>query len=105
MESWADAMPGSYNSPVVRQGSTLAACALAAAIGAVSALVAAQGPADDARALSDRAAARIKALRQEVDRLAAAARSVFNDLRRLELERAIAEQQVAEADARLAAVT
>jgi septal ring factor EnvC (AmiA/AmiB activator) len=60
---------------------------------------------DDPAQLAARAAARIRALQREADQLAAAARTVFNDLRRLEIDRAVAQQQVAEADARLTLVT
>jgi septal ring factor EnvC (AmiA/AmiB activator) len=62
-------------------------------------------PPDEAKAMAARAAERIRALQREADVLAAAARSVFNDLRKLELDRAIAQQRVTEAEAALAAVT
>lgn len=64
-----------------------------------------QGTSDEARALAARAAERIRSLQREADQLAAQARTVFNDLRKLELERAIAQQRVTEADAQLSAVT
>lgn len=54
---------------------------------------------------SDRAAARIKSLQAESDRLAAQARTVFGDLRRLELERAIKQQEVLKTEAELARVS
>jgi len=60
---------------------------------------------DEARAMAARAAERIRSLQREADDLAAAARTVFNDLRKLELERAIAQQRVTEAEAALATVT
>jgi murein hydrolase activator len=60
---------------------------------------------DEAKALAARATERIRALQREADDLAAAARTVFNDLRKLELDRAIAQQRVTEAEAALAAVT
>ncbi len=63
------------------------------------------GPPDEARAMAARAAERIRALQREADDLAASARTIFNDLRKLELERAIAQQRVTEAEAALAAVT
>lgn len=63
---------------------------------------AAQSPGDDLRA---RAAERIRALQVEADRLAAQARTVFGDLRRLELQREIAQQELAAAEADLARVT
>ena len=65
----------------------------------------AQPAPDEARELAARAAERIRTLQREADQLAAQARTIFNDLRKLELERAIAQQRVAEADAALRAVT
>ena len=62
-------------------------------------------PPTDATAQSTRAAARIKALQAESDRLAAQARTVFGDLRRLELEREIKQQEVVKAETELAAVS
>jgi len=61
--------------------------------------------ASEARAMAARAAERIRTLQKEADELAARARTLFNDLRKLELERAIAQEQVAAADAQLAQVT
>jgi septal ring factor EnvC (AmiA/AmiB activator) len=61
-----------------------------------------QSPAEDARA---RAAKRIVALQAEADRLAAQARTVFGDLRKLELEREIARENVARAEADVAGIT
>ena len=68
-------------------------------------VIRAQSPADEARAQAARAGERIRELQQEADRLAAQARTVFGDLRRLELERAIAREEVARADAQLADTT
>ena len=62
-------------------------------------------PPDEAKVMAARAAERIRALQREADDLAAKARSLFNDLRKLELDRAIAQQRVTEAEAALAAVT
>lgn len=59
----------------------------------------------DPRTQSDRAAARIKSLQAESDRLAAQARTVFGDLRRLELEREIKQQEVVKTEAELARVS
>lgn len=59
----------------------------------------------DPRAQSERAAARIKSLQAESDRLAAQARTVFGDLRRLELEREIKQQEVLKAEAELKRVS
>lgn len=67
--------------------------------------IAAQSPADDVKAFSARATARIRVLQKEADQLAAEARTVFGALRKLEIERAIKREQLAEADAALAAVT
>lgn len=68
----------------------------------VTVTLAAQSPAEEARA---RAAARIRSLQAEADRLAAQARTVFGDLRRLELEREIAREELARAEADLARVS
>lgn len=70
-----------------------------------TATAAAQSPADTAKAATTRAAARIRALQAEADRLASQARTVFGDLRKLELEREISQQQVASTEAELARVT
>lgn len=59
----------------------------------------------DPKAQSDRAAARIKALQAESDRLAAQARTVFGDLRRLEIEREIKQAEVVKTETELAQVT
>ncbi|MCC7127023.1 MAG: peptidoglycan DD-metalloendopeptidase family protein [Acidobacteria bacterium] len=58
-----------------------------------------------AAALAARATERIRALQAEADRLAAQARTLFNDLRALELDRAIAQEGVTGAEARLTEVT
>jgi len=66
----------------------------------------AQSPAqDEAKVMASRAAERIKTLQREADDLAAQARSVFNDLRKLELDRAIAQEQLTQAEASLVSVT
>ena len=65
------------------------------------ATIAAQSPADEART---RVTARIRALQAEADRLAAQARTVFGDLRKLELEREIAREHVTSAEADLVRV-
>ncbi len=59
----------------------------------------------DPKAQSDRAAARIRALQAESDRLAAQARTVFGDLRKLELEREIKQAAVVTAERDLARVS
>lgn len=61
--------------------------------------------AQDAKSLADRAAARIKSLQAESDRLAAQARTVFGDLRRLEIERQIKQEELASAQRDLSRVT
>jgi len=60
-----------------------------------------QSPANEARS---RVATRIRGLQAEADRLAAQARTVFGDLRKLELEREIAREQVVRAEADLVRV-
>ena len=67
--------------------------------------MAAQTPGDDAKAMTARAAARIRTLQQEADRLAAEARTVFGDLRRLEIGRAIKREELARMEAELAQIT
>jgi septal ring factor EnvC (AmiA/AmiB activator) len=59
----------------------------------------------DPKAQSDRASARIRALQQESDRLAAQARTVFGELRKLELEREIKQAEVVKAERELARVS
>ena len=63
-----------------------------------------QTAADEAGALAARAAERIRALQREADRLAAQARTVFGDLRALEVQRELKREELAHADAELAAV-
>jgi septal ring factor EnvC (AmiA/AmiB activator) len=58
----------------------------------------------DAKAQSDRIAARIRALQAESDRIAAQARTVFGDLRRLEIDREIKQQEVTKTELALAQV-
>ena len=65
----------------------------------------AQAPADEARAQAARAAERIQALQREADQLAAEARTVYGDLRQLELARQIKMEEVVRADAKLAELT
>ena len=64
----------------------------------------AQTRADGAKAATTRAEARIRTLQGEADRLAAQARTVFGDLRKLELEREITQQEVLRAEADLGRV-
>ena len=59
----------------------------------------------DAKAQSDRVAARIRALQAESDRLAAQARTVFGQLRRLEIDREIKQAELARTQTALARVT
>jgi len=79
---------------------------VAALVLACGVAVAAQEPLGDGpRALADRASTRILALQEEAGRLAAEARTVFNDLRRLDLERQIQVEVVREVEAELATST
>jgi septal ring factor EnvC (AmiA/AmiB activator) len=71
---------------------------------ALTTLVSAQAPSDP-KAQADRVTARIRALQAESDRLAEQSRTVFGDLRRLELEREIKQAEVAKAESELARVT
>jgi murein hydrolase activator len=59
---------------------------------------------EDAKAQATRAAERIQALQREADQLAVEARSVYGDLRQLELARQITTEEVVRADARLAEI-
>lgn len=59
----------------------------------------------DPRSQAARAEARIKALQQESDRLAAQARTVFGELRKLEIDREIRRAELAKAETALARVT
>ena len=70
-----------------------------------AATLAAQAPDQNAKVLAARAAARIRALQLEADRLAAEARSVFGDLRKLEIDRAIKREALARIEAELAETT
>lgn len=67
--------------------------------------LAAQAPDQNAKALAARAASRIRALQAEADRLAAEARTVFGDLRKLEIDRAIKREELARMEAELAQIT
>jgi len=77
---------------------------LAAGVLCASVTLYAQATTDRAKAAT-RVAERIRGLQAEADRLAAQARTVFGDLRKLELEREIAQQQVLRAEAEIARVT
>lgn len=59
----------------------------------------------DPKSQADRAAARIKSLQAESDRLAAQARTVLGELRRLEIDREIKQAEAAKALTELARVT
>ena len=76
-----------------------------AALVLVGAIGAAQSPADPNRDQSERAARRIRALQAEADRLAAQSRTVFGDLRRLELDRAIKHEELLNAERALLRTT
>jgi septal ring factor EnvC (AmiA/AmiB activator) len=64
-----------------------------------------QTPSDQARTQSERAAARIRQLQAEADQLAARARTVFGELRRLELERVIKQEELLMAERALTRAT
>jgi septal ring factor EnvC (AmiA/AmiB activator) len=64
-----------------------------------------QEPAEDPEALAARAAARIAALRAEADRLAGQARTIFTELRKLEVEQNLSTQQYVRATADLTALS
>ena len=70
------------------------------AIGAAS--LVAQG---DPKSQADRAAARIRSLQAESDKLAAQARTVFGELRRLEIDREIKQAELTKTQTELARVT
>jgi murein hydrolase activator len=57
------------------------------------------------RQMAARVDARIRTLQREADRLASQARSLLNDMRRLEIERDLAAQQLAQAEAAVAATS
>jgi septal ring factor EnvC (AmiA/AmiB activator) len=86
---------------VVREATAFVSLCLC---GVLIAVVSVRGQSDP-KAQAERAANRIRALQAESDRLAAQARTVFGDLRRLELDRAIKQQEVVKTDAELARVT
>jgi septal ring factor EnvC (AmiA/AmiB activator) len=82
--------------------------AVLAGLGCATALAAsavAQEAGDDPAALAARATARIRALQQEADRLAGQARTVFGELRKLEVDLSLATQQLVRANADLASLT
>ncbi|HEX4915994.1 MAG TPA: hypothetical protein VFV51_18670, partial [Vicinamibacterales bacterium] len=54
---------------------------------------------------AERAARRIRALQAESDRLAAQSRTVFGELRKLEIDRALKQEELAKVDRELARVT
>jgi septal ring factor EnvC (AmiA/AmiB activator) len=76
-------------------------------VGAVLALVTSIAPlmAQDAKVQSERAGSRIRALQAEADRLAAQARTVFGELRRLEIDREIKQVELTRTETELARVT
>src|SRR5687768_9561154 len=60
---------------------------------------------DPNNAQAERAERRIRALQAEADRLAAQSRTVFGDLRKLEIDRAIKQEELTKAERELARVT
>jgi septal ring factor EnvC (AmiA/AmiB activator) len=71
----------------------------------IGAALSAQAPVDPAREQIDRAERRIRALQTEADRLAARARTVLGELRRLELDRDIKQEELGLAERALVRVT
>ncbi len=67
--------------------------------------VRAQTPADANRDQAERAQRRIRALQEEADRLATQSRTVFGDLRRLELDRIIKQEELLTAERALVRTT
>ncbi|MGH9220786.1 MAG: murein hydrolase activator EnvC family protein [Vicinamibacterales bacterium] len=72
-------------------------------VGAISANT--QTPADPNQAQAERAERRIRALQAEADRLAAQSRTVFGELRKLEIDRAIKQEELTKTERELARVT
>ena len=67
--------------------------------------VAAQPQPDPNREQAERAARRIRALQAEADRLAAQSRSIFGELRKLEIDRALRQEELHKAERDLSQVT
>jgi murein hydrolase activator len=65
----------------------------------------AQAPADPNREQAERAARRIRSLQAESDRLAAQSRTVFGELRKLEIDRALKQEELTRVAGELARVT
>jgi septal ring factor EnvC (AmiA/AmiB activator) len=72
-------------------------------VGAMSAI--AQTPADPNKEQAERAQRRIRALQAEADRLASQSRTVFGELRKLEIDRAIKQEELRKAERDLQRVT
>jgi septal ring factor EnvC (AmiA/AmiB activator) len=77
----------------------LLALSLAAAVGLWEP-AAGQSPAEEAKVQAARAAERMQALQREADQLAAEARTIYGDLRQLEIARQIKSAEVVRAEAR-----
>src|SRR5688500_9540173 len=97
-----------YNSAVrtmrtVRSVLTVLWCLVASAV--VLGSMHAQTPADPNTEQAARAERRSRALQAEADRLAAQSRTVFGELRKLELDRAIKHEELLKAERELARVT
>jgi septal ring factor EnvC (AmiA/AmiB activator) len=75
------------------------------AIGAATLTLHAQTSGDPNREQAERAARRIRALQAESDRLAAQSRTVFGELRKLEIDRQLKQEELAKIDRDLARVT
>src|SRR5687768_438905 len=87
--------------PVGLNSSRVGAVAIACLIGVTVPL--AQQPASDATQAKTRVDDRLKALRQEADRLAAQAKTLVVEVRKLEVERDIRAAEAREAERSLAA--
>src|SRR5687768_10269841 len=72
-------------------------------VGAMTAI--AQTPADPNKEQAERAQRRIRALQAEADRLASQSRTVFGELRKLEIDRAIKQEELRKAERDLLRVT
>ncbi len=91
----------------VRTVRTVLRCVAGAMVLGLLGMVAihAQAPADPNRAQAERAQRRLRALQAESDRLATQSRTVFGELRKLEIDRTLKQEALAKVDRDLARVT
>jgi septal ring factor EnvC (AmiA/AmiB activator) len=78
---------------------------MAVVIAAATITLHAQAPGDPNQEQAERAARRIRALQAESDRLAAQSRTVFGELRKLEIDRQLKQEELSKIDRDLARVT